>query len=120
MRKVEDVKAEISLGCSGHEIVEFRILRRGSRAEIKIMTHDIRRADFGLAGICSDRLPWNKALNGKGGQESSLMVKDYLLQGEEQSIATSRKSGKNIRTINKEFLAKLKCKKERHCLNMQK
>lgn len=38
MRKVEDVKVEISLGCSGREIVEFRILRGVSRAKSKITT----------------------------------------------------------------------------------
>lgn len=50
MKKGEDVKVEINLGCSGHDMVEFRILRRASRAKSKIMTLDIRRADFGFAG----------------------------------------------------------------------
>ena len=45
---VEDVKAGGSLGCSDHEMVEFRILRGGSRAISRIKTLDLRRADFGL------------------------------------------------------------------------
>lgn len=78
MRKVEDVKVEISLGFSGHEIVEFRILRRVSRA------HDLGHQDTSaLQRDCSCSLPWNKALNGKGAQESCLIFKDYVLQGQE-------------------------------------
>jgi len=45
---VEDVKVGGSLGCSDHEMVEFRILRGGSRAISRIKTLDFRRANFGL------------------------------------------------------------------------
>jgi len=45
---VEDVKVGGTHGCSNHEIVEFRILRGGSRAISRIKTLDLRRANFGL------------------------------------------------------------------------
>ena len=45
---VEDVKVGDSLGCSDREMVEFRILRGGSRAIGRIKTLDFRRANFGL------------------------------------------------------------------------
>jgi len=45
---VEDVKAGGRLGCSDHEMVEFRFLRGGSRAIRRIKTLDFRRATFGL------------------------------------------------------------------------
>jgi len=42
------VKVGGRLSCSDHEIVEFRILHRGSRAINRITTLDLRRANFGL------------------------------------------------------------------------
>ena len=42
------VKVSGSLGCSGCEIVEFRILRRTSRAKSSITAMMFRRSDFGL------------------------------------------------------------------------
>jgi len=48
-RLVEDMKARGRLGCSDHEMVEFRILHGGSRAISRIKTLDLRRANFGLS-----------------------------------------------------------------------
>jgi len=45
---VEDVKAGGRLGCSDHEMVEFRNLHGGSRAISRIETLDFRRDNFGL------------------------------------------------------------------------
>ncbi|GAB0176508.1 hypothetical protein GRJ2_000116000 [Grus japonensis] len=45
---VGDVKLKGSLGCSDHEMVEFRILRAARRAHSKLTTLDFRGADFGL------------------------------------------------------------------------
>lgn len=47
---------------------------------------------------------------GKSGPEK-LIFRDHLLQAQEQSISTSRKSGKNARRfawMNKELLTKLR------------
>ncbi|GAB0177486.1 hypothetical protein GRJ2_000213900 [Grus japonensis] len=55
---VEDVKVGGSLGCSDHEMVEFRILHGRSRAISRITTLDFRRANFGLFKDLLGRIPW--------------------------------------------------------------
>ncbi|KFW68190.1 hypothetical protein AS28_13777, partial [Pygoscelis adeliae] len=84
-------------------------------AHSKLTTLDFRRADFGLFRNLLGRVPWHKALEGRGAQESWVMFKDHLLQAQERCIPTKRKSGKNARRPawkNKELLDKLKHKKE--------
>jgi len=44
----EHVKVEDSLDCSDREMVDFRILRGGSKATRGITALDVRRADGGL------------------------------------------------------------------------
>jgi len=66
---VDHVKAGGSLGCSDHEMVEFRILRGGSRAISRITTLDFRRANFELFKDLLGEIPWVRALEGKGVQE---------------------------------------------------
>jgi len=61
---VEDVKAGGSLSCSDHEMVNFRILCRGSRAIRKIKTLDFRRANFGLFKELLGGIPWVRAPEG--------------------------------------------------------
>ncbi|GAB0187581.1 hypothetical protein GRJ2_001223400 [Grus japonensis] len=109
---VGDVKLKGSLGCSDHEMVEFRILRAARRVRSKLTTLDFRRADFGLF---RDLLPWDKALEGRGAQDSWLVFKGHLLQAQERCIPTKRKSSKNTRRpawMNKDLLGKVKQKKE--------
>ena len=112
---VGNVKIKGSLGCSDHEMVEFKILRAARRAHSKLPTLDFRRADFGLFRDLPGRVAWDKALEGRGAQESWLISKHHLLQAQERCILTKRKSGKNARSPAwkiKEFLDKLKHKKE--------
>ncbi|KFM11475.1 hypothetical protein AS27_04032, partial [Aptenodytes forsteri] len=74
-----------------------------------------RRADFGLFRDLLGRVPWAKALEGRGAQESWVIFRDHLLQAQERCIPTKRESGKNTRRpawMNKELLDKLKHKKE--------
>ncbi|GAB0178660.1 hypothetical protein GRJ2_000331300 [Grus japonensis] len=77
---VGDVKLKGSLGCSDHKMVEFRILRAARRAHSKLTTLDFRRADFGLFRDLLGRTPWDKALEGRGAQDSWLIFKGHLLQ----------------------------------------
>ncbi|GAB0209359.1 hypothetical protein GRJ2_003401600 [Grus japonensis] len=112
---VGDVKLKGSLGCSDHKMVEFKILRAARRAHSKLTTLDFRRADFGLFRDLLGRIPWDKALDGRGAQDSWLIFKGHLLQAQEQCIPTKRKSGKNTQRpawMNKELLGKVKQKKE--------
>ncbi|GAB0185492.1 hypothetical protein GRJ2_001014500 [Grus japonensis] len=111
---VGDVKLKGSLGCSDHEMVEFKILRAARRAHSKLTTLDFRRADFGLFRDLLARIPWEKALEGRGAQDSWLIFKGHLLQAQERCIPTKRKSSKNTKRppwMNKELLGKVKQKK---------
>ncbi|GAB0184043.1 hypothetical protein GRJ2_000869600 [Grus japonensis] len=108
-------KLKGSLGCSDHEMVEFKILRTARRVHSKLTTLDFRRADFGLFRDLLGRIPWDKALEGRGAQDSWLIFKGHLLQAQERCIPTKRKSGKNAwrpAWMNKELLDKVKQKKE--------
>ncbi|GAB0210021.1 mitochondrial enolase superfamily member 1 [Grus japonensis] len=112
---VGGVKLKGSLGCSDHEMVEFRILRAARRAHSKLTTLDFRRADFGLFRDLLGRIPWGKALEGRGAQDSWLIFKGHLLQAQERCIPTKRKSSKTTKRppwMNKEVLGKVKQKKE--------
>jgi len=59
---VEDVKAGCSLGCSDHEMVNFRILHGGSRAISRIKTLDFRRDNFGLFKDVLGEILWVRTL----------------------------------------------------------
>jgi len=112
---VGKVKVKGSLGCSDHEVVDFKILRAARRVRSKLATLDFWRADFGLLRDLLGRIPWDKALEGRGAQVSWSVFKDHRLQAQERCIPTKRKSGRNGRRptwMNKEVLAKLKQNKE--------
>ncbi|GAB0179532.1 hypothetical protein GRJ2_000418500 [Grus japonensis] len=112
---VGDVKLKGSLGSSDDETVEFRILRAARRALSKLTTLDFSRADFGLFRDLLGRIPWDKALEGRGAQDSWLIFKGHLLQARERCIPTKRKSSKKTKRppwMNKELLGKVKQNKE--------
>jgi len=58
---VRNVKLKGSLGCSDHEMVEFKILRAARRAHSKLTAWDFMRADPGLLRDLLGRVPWDKA-----------------------------------------------------------
>ncbi|GAB0207304.1 hypothetical protein GRJ2_003196000 [Grus japonensis] len=112
---VGDVKVGGSLGCSDHEMVEFRILRGRSRAISRITTLDFRRGNFGLFKDLLGRIPWVRALEGRGVQESWSIFKHHFLLAQDQCILKNRKTSKGGRRpawMSKELLEKLKGKKE--------
>ena len=111
---VDDVHVRGSLGCSDHEVVEFRIPRGGSRAVSSITALDFRRANFGLFKDLLGGIPWIRALEGRGLQESWSLFKHHLLHAQDWCIPMSKKSRKGGRTpawMSKEILVKLKWKK---------
>jgi len=114
---VEDVKAGGRLGCSDHEMVEFRILRGGSRAVSRITTLDFRRANFGLFKDLLGGMPWVRALQAMGVQESWLLFKHHFLHAQDRCIPLSKKSSKGGRIsvwMSKELLAELRWKRKVH------
>ncbi|PKU43211.1 tetratricopeptide repeat protein hypothetical protein [Limosa lapponica baueri] len=110
-----NVKLKGNLGCTDHQMVEFKILKAVRRARSKLSALDFRRADFGLFRDLLSRVPWDNTLEGREVHESWLILKDHLLQTQERYIPTKTKSGKNARRpawMNKELLDKLIQKKE--------
>ncbi|PKU48078.1 glycerol kinase [Limosa lapponica baueri] len=91
---VGNVKLKGSLGCSDHEMVEFKILRAARRVRSKLTTLEFRRADFGLLRDLLGKVTWEKVLKRRGVQESWLVFKDHLLQAQEQCIPRKKESGK--------------------------
>jgi len=83
---VEDVEAGGRLGCSDHEMVEFRILRGGSRVTSRIKTLDLRRANFGLLKELLGGIPWARALKGRGVQECWSLFKCHFLHAQERCV----------------------------------
>ncbi|PKU28198.1 glycerol kinase [Limosa lapponica baueri] len=83
---VGNVKLKGSLGCSDHEIVEFKTIRAAQKMHSKLTTLDFRRADIGVLRYLHGRVTWEKALEGRGAQESWLVFKDHLPQAQEQCI----------------------------------
>jgi len=77
------VKVGVRLGCSDHEMVEFRILRGGSRAISMIETLDLRRANFGLFKELLGGIPWIRALECRGVQECWSLFKHHFLHAQE-------------------------------------
>lgn len=66
-----------------HEMVDFKILGAKRRLHSKLTALDCRRADFDLFSYLLARVSWDKALNGRGAQESWLVFKNHLLQTHE-------------------------------------
>ena len=94
---MEDVKVGGRLGCSDHEMVELRILRRGSRAISRIKTLDLRSANFGLFKELPGGIPWVRALKGRGVQECWSLFKHHFLHAHERCVPLRKKSRKRGR-----------------------
>ncbi|GAB0210014.1 mitochondrial enolase superfamily member 1 [Grus japonensis] len=96
-------------------VLHFKDGEHSRRALSKLTTLDFRRADSGLFRDLLGRIPWDKALEGRGAQDSWLIFKGHLLQAQERCIPTKRKSSKTTKRppwMNKEVLGKVKQKKE--------
>jgi len=111
---VEDVKVGGSLRCSDHEMVECRTLRGGSRTISRIKTLESRRANFGLFKELLGGIPWVRALEGRGVQESWSLLKHHFLHVQDRCIPLRKKSSKEVRRrtwMSKELLAELRGKR---------
>jgi len=105
---LKDVKFGGRLGCSDHEMVEFRIQRGGSKAISRIKTLDLRRANFGLFKELLGGIPWDRALEGRGVKVCWSLFKRLFLHAQEWCIPLRKKSSKGDRRpawLNKELLA---------------
>ena len=75
---VEDVKGGGGLGCSDHEMVEFGILRGGSRAISRIRALDFRRANSGLFKDLLGGKSWVRTLEGRGSPRELVSIQESL------------------------------------------
>jgi len=94
---VEDVKAGGRLGCSDHEILEFKTLHGGSRAISRIKTLDFMSANFGLFKKLLGGIPWVRVLEGRGVQESWSLFKHHFFHAQDRCTPLSKKSRKGGR-----------------------
>ena len=109
------MKAGDSLGCSDHEMVEFRILHGGSGAINRITALDFRRANTGLFKDLLRGILWVWALAGRGVQESWLLLNHRFLHAQDWCNPMSKKSstgGRRPAWMSKELLAKLTWKRK--------
>ena len=114
---VKEVKVGGSLGCSDHEMVEFKILSGRSKAISRIATLDFRRANFDLFRDLLGAIPWAWVLEGKGASESWSAFQQLFFQARDRCVPVSKKSGKGGRRpvwMSKELVRKLKGKKKVH------
>lgn len=63
---IGNVKAKGSLGCSNHEIVDFRILHGSENVVSRTAVLDFRRANFHLFKAILGIIPWVRALEVRG------------------------------------------------------
>lgn len=63
---VGSMKIRGSLGCSDHEMLDYRIPRAARRLKSSFSTLDFRKVYFGLFKDLLERVLWDKALEGKG------------------------------------------------------
>ena len=76
---------QCGLGCSDHEMVEFKILREARRAHSKLTTLDFRRADFSLFMGLLGRVPRDKALEGRRAPRKLVNIQGSFQQRESQA-----------------------------------
>ena len=93
---VSNVKLKGSLGCSGHEMVEFKILRVSKRAHTKLATSGFRRTDFELFRELLVRMTWEKMGERPGGKRGP--IKLVSIQGPSppspEAVHPERKEGR--------------------------
>ncbi|KAK4819351.1 LOW QUALITY PROTEIN: hypothetical protein QYF61_001243 [Mycteria americana] len=101
------------LGQSDHEMIEFLIRGEAVRGVSKTATLDFRRADFGLFRRLVERVPWEAALMGKGGQEAWAFFKEEDLKAQKQAVPRCRKTswrGRRPAWLNRELWLELRKK----------
>jgi len=107
---ISDIKIGGSLGCSGHTLVEFAVLRGMGQVKTELGTLNFRKANFHLFKEFIDRTPWETTLRDKEGEQSWQIFKDTFRRVQELLIHRCEKSGKESKRLA--WLVKLKGKKE--------
>jgi len=75
-----DIKIGDSLGCSGHALVEFTLLRDESQAKSKVRTLNFSKVNFQFFKELVNRIPLETDLRDKEVEESWQSFKDTFPQ----------------------------------------
>ena len=92
----------------------FRILKGGEKSKNQDHNPGLQESRLWSVQLLG-RITWLIVLERRGVKESLLIFKDHLLQAQEWSVPTCRKSSKGCRRpawINNELVTKFKHKKE--------
>jgi len=84
---IKEVKTGGSLGCSGHALIEFVILRNMGHVRSGTRTLNCRRANFRLFKELLDEIPWEIVLWDTGTEQNWQLFKDTFLKAQELSIS---------------------------------
>ena len=113
--QVEDVKIRGSLGCRDREMVNFRILRGGSRVKSRSKILDFKTPNFALVKDLLGGIPWARGLEGRGVQECWSLSKHHFLHAQGWCIPLRKKSikgGRRPTWMNKELLLEVRWKRK--------
>jgi len=85
------------LGLSDHEMIEFLVQGDVKRGASKTTTLEFQRAEFGLFRTLVEKVPWERALKGKGVQEGCTFFKKQVLKVQEQAVPMCCKTNRRGR-----------------------
>jgi len=111
---VGDVVVGGHLGLSDHEMIECLIQAEVKRGLCKTTNMDFWRADFGLFRMLVEKVPWERALTGKGVQEGWTFFKVEVFKAQRQAVPTCCKMHRQARRLawlNREILLGLRKKR---------
>jgi len=91
---IGDAKTAGSLGCSGHALMEFTLLRDIGKARSIVRTENFRKASFQLFKELVSRPRWEMVIRYKGAEQSWQIFKDAFHRAQELSVPRCKKSGK--------------------------
>lgn len=94
---VGHVKIRSSLGCSVNEMVKFRVLRGGDKANCRIVALDFRRADFDLFRNLLGRFLCNMVPEQKSATADLVGFQGSCPPSSRMAHLVCRKSSKGVR-----------------------
>jgi len=111
---ISDVKTGGGLGCRGHALVEFTVLRDMGKVRSIVRTANFRKASFQLFKELVSRSPWETVLRDRGAEQSWQIFKDTFHTAQELQVSRCKKSGKEGKRttwLSRDLLVKLQGKR---------
>jgi len=110
-----NISVSDSLGCSGHNFVEFAILLSTLKVSTTTQVLDFRRANFSSFRAHLGGILWEAFMEDKGASECWDFFKNALLEAQKHFIPFKGKRGRQSKRphqLNCELLSLLKIKRE--------